>query len=56
MHMQVVLRVVRVFPHEEGFCCVGDVDAIEEEADSTGCRESFVWALFGQLQGEIFEA
>ena len=40
------MRVVRVLPDEEGFCCVGDVDAVEEETDSTGCWEGFVWALF----------
>jgi hypothetical protein len=41
------LRVVGVFPDEEGFCCFGDVDAVEEEADEAGGWEGFVGALFG---------
>ena len=39
--------VVRVLPHEQCFCGLGDIDAVEEEADLAGCWEDFVWALFG---------
>ena len=47
MHMQVVLRVVRVLPDEQGFCCFGDVDAVKEEADLAGCFEGLVGAFCG---------
>jgi len=36
-----------VLPDEQGFCCFGDVDAVEEEADLAGRWEGFVGAFGG---------
>ena len=45
----VVLRVVGVFPDEEGGCGLDDVFAAEEDADEAGCWEGFVRTIFCEL-------
>lgn len=53
---EVVLRVVGVFPDEEGGCGLDYVFASEEDADKAGCWEGFVGAVFGEFEGEVGEA
>ena len=45
----VVLRVVGVFPDEEGGCGLDYVFATEEDADEAGCWEDFVRTIFCEL-------
>jgi hypothetical protein len=45
----VVLRVVGVFPNEEGGCGLGYVFATEEDANEAGRWEGFVRSIFGKL-------
>lgn len=53
---EIVLRVVGVFPDEEGGGCLDHVFATEEDSYKTGCWESFDGALFCELESEVGEA
>ena len=52
----VVLRVVGVFPDEEGGCGLYYVFATEENANEAGRCEGFDWAIFCELQCKFGEA
>lgn len=52
----VVLRVVRVFPDEEGGCGLDYVFATEEDANKAGCWKSLDRAIFCELQCKVGEA
>jgi hypothetical protein len=49
----VEVRIVRVFPHVESGCCVHDYETVVDYADSARCRESFVRAALGEVDGQL---
>lgn len=51
----VVLRVVGVFPDEEGGGCLGYEGAVEEQADEARSWERLHWAFSGEFEGKVFE-